>query len=105
MWGGAAIMVGVIIGSGIFRTPATIADQMGSPALVLALWAVGGLICLCGALTFAELATMYPKSGGVYVFPARGAGAARRVRLRLDVPADHAADGAGWGSRPCSPST
>lgn len=67
-------MVGVMIGSGIFRTPTDIAKQMGHPGLVLVLWAGGGLICLCGALTFAELSTMFPKSGGMYVFLHEGFG-------------------------------
>jgi APA family basic amino acid/polyamine antiporter len=61
-------MIGVIIGSGIFRTPLTIAAGLPSPPLILALWALGGLICLAGALTYAELAAMLPASGGVYVF-------------------------------------
>ncbi len=67
-------MVGIIIGSGIFRTPVSIADHLGSPWLILALWGLGGLISLCGALTYAELATLYPHSGGVYVFLREGFG-------------------------------
>ncbi len=74
VWGGAAITVGVIIGSGIFRVPTTIAQELGSPALILALWVAGGLLCLFGALAYAELATMFPKSGGVYVFLHEGFG-------------------------------
>lgn len=74
VWGALAIMVGIIIGSGIFRTPVSIADELGNPWLILALWVVGGLISLCGALTYAELATMYPQSGGVYVFLREGFG-------------------------------
>ncbi len=72
--GGAAITVGVMIGSGIFRTPTYIANEMGSPTLILAMWAAGGLLCLLGAFTFAELATMFPQSGGVYVFLREGFG-------------------------------
>lgn len=74
VWGGAAIMVGVMIGSGIFRVPTSIAQEMGSPLLILALWVVGGIVCLLGALTYAELATMFPKSGGIYVFLHEGFG-------------------------------
>lgn len=66
--GGLGVMVGVIIGSGIFRTPASIAGQLDSPALILGLWVVGGILALLGALTYAEMATMFPQSGGVYVF-------------------------------------
>src|SRR5688572_13498701 len=75
-WGGAAIMVGVTIGSGIFRTPAEIANATDSPAFILLLWLVGGLLSLFGALTYAELATMFPQSGGVYVFLRQGYGRA-----------------------------
>lgn len=67
-------MVGVIIGSGIFRTPASIADQLGSPWMILVLWALGGVLALCGAMTYAELAAMRPESGGVYVFIREGYG-------------------------------
>ncbi len=73
-WGALAVMVGVVIGSGIFRTPTSIAQNMGDPYLILLLWFVGGLIALAGALTFAELATMMPKSGGIYVFIREGYG-------------------------------
>lgn len=67
-------MVGVIIGSGIFRTPSAIAAELPSPGLILLLWLVGGLLCLAGAFTYAELASMYPASGGVYVFIREGFG-------------------------------
>ncbi len=67
-WGASGVMVGIMIGSGIFRSPSAIADYLGSPLLILVLWAVGGALSLCGALTYAELATMYPQTGGVYVF-------------------------------------
>lgn len=67
-------MVGVVIGSGIFKTPTSIAQQLGSPTVILSLWLAAGAIALCGALTFAELATMFPRSGGVYVFLREGYG-------------------------------
>src|SRR5678809_711663 len=73
-WGGSAIMVGNIIGSGIFRTPSSIAGEMGSPATILALWMGGGLLSLFGALAIAELATMFPRSGGLYVYLNHGFG-------------------------------
>lgn len=72
--GGASIMIGVMIGSGIFRTPASIAQELGSPAIILLFWLGGGVLCLFGALTYAELATMHPQSGGVYVFLYKGLG-------------------------------
>lgn len=73
-WGAIAVMVGVVIGSGIFRTPSAIAQQLGDPYLILLLWLIGGLIALAGALTFAELAAMMPRSGGIYVFIREGYG-------------------------------
>jgi APA family basic amino acid/polyamine antiporter len=62
------IAVGSCIGSGIFVTPAQIAEILGQQNLVLLVWILGGITALCGALTFAELGAMYPKAGGVYVF-------------------------------------
>jgi APA family basic amino acid/polyamine antiporter len=73
-WGAVSVMVGVIIGSGIFRTPPQISAELSSPGLVIALWIAGGLLCLAGALTYAELAAMFPASGGVYVFLREGFG-------------------------------
>lgn len=67
-------MVGIIVGSGIFRTPTSIASQMGDPRLILALWVGGGFLSLAGALTYSELICMYPRSGGVYVFLREGYG-------------------------------
>ncbi|HEX6066478.1 MAG TPA: amino acid permease [Longimicrobiales bacterium] len=63
-----AIVVGTIIGSGIFRVPATVAGAVGVPAGVAVVWIVGGLITLCGALSLAELAAAYPRTGGVFVY-------------------------------------
>jgi APA family basic amino acid/polyamine antiporter len=78
VWGGVAIIVGTVIGSGIFRAPASIARDLPDPAWTLALWAVVGVISLCGALTMAELATLLPRTGGTYVYlrEAYGDGAA-----------------------------
>src|SRR3954451_18797150 len=73
-WGAISVMVGIVIGSGIFATPTTIARNMGSPTLILALWVAGGLIALCGALTFAELNALLPRTGGTYVFLREGFG-------------------------------
>jgi len=73
-WSAVAILVGSTIGSGIFRSTAGIADRLPGPAPMLALWVVGGLIALCGALTLAEVAGAYPDTGGVYVFIREGWG-------------------------------
>lgn len=74
VFGALGVMIGVIIGSGIFRTPPEIALLIDSPVLVIGLWILGGLVCLAGALTYAELAAMRPDSGGLYVFLRDGFG-------------------------------
>lgn len=68
MWSAVAVLVGSTIGSGIFRTPASIADKLPGPLPLLAIWLAGGLFALCGALTLAEVASVFPQTGGVYVF-------------------------------------
>jgi len=62
------LVIGAVVGSGIFMTPGIIADGLPSPGLLLAVWLAGGLITLCGALSFAELGAMYPQAGGQYVY-------------------------------------
>ena len=68
MWSAVAVLVGSTIGSGIFRSPASLADKLPGPVPLLAIWLTGGLFALCGALTLAEVAAAYPRTGGVYVF-------------------------------------
>jgi len=63
-----AIVIGSVIGSGIFRTPSLVAQQFPQAWVILLLWTLGGLVTIAGALTVAELATMYPRAGGPYVF-------------------------------------
>ncbi|HPW18927.1 MAG TPA: amino acid permease [Candidatus Aminicenantes bacterium] len=72
------LVIGAVVGSGIFMTPGLIAAGLPSPGLLLAAWLAGGLITLCGALSFAELGAMYPEAGGQYVYvrEAYGRGAA-----------------------------
>lgn len=67
-WGGTAILIGTMIGAGIFRTPASIAAALPNPVPVLALWVAFGAITICGALSLAELATLLPRTGGTYVY-------------------------------------
>jgi basic amino acid/polyamine antiporter, APA family len=67
-WSAVAILVGRTIGAGIFRSPASIANPLPGPLSVLSVWAAGGLLALCGALTLAEVAGAIPETGGVYVF-------------------------------------
>ena len=68
LWSAVAVLVGSTIGSGIFRSPAGIADKLPGPLPLLAIWLTGGLFALCGALTLAEVAGVFPRTGGVYVF-------------------------------------
>jgi amino acid transporter len=63
-----AIIVGVVIGVGIFRVPASIAEYLSSPLLVLGVWVAGGLLALCGGLCYAELSAAFPRTGGDYVY-------------------------------------
>lgn len=62
------IVVGGIIGAGIFLSPADVARRVGHPTLILAAWLLGGVIALMGAVCFAELAARMPKAGGSYVY-------------------------------------
>lgn len=74
LWSAVAVLVGSTIGGGIFRTPAIIAERVPAPLPMFAVWILGGLLALCGALTYAELAALFPRSGGVYVFIREGFG-------------------------------
>jgi APA family basic amino acid/polyamine antiporter len=60
------IMVSFVIGMGIFRTPVNVAAASPTPFVFFAAWAAGGLIALCGALTYAEIGSRYPVTGGYY---------------------------------------
>lgn len=62
------IVIGTMIGSGIFINPAHVARELGSPALMLAAWALGGVLSFFGALAVAELGAMYSRAGGIYVY-------------------------------------
>src|SRR5687768_12253602 len=74
LWSAIAIVIGTTIGSGIFRSPAGIADKLPGPLPLAAIWVTGGLLALCGALSFAELGSKYPRTGGVYAFIKEGFG-------------------------------
>ncbi|MEA5604616.1 APC family permease [Nostoc sp. UHCC 0252] len=69
-----ALIVGIVIGAGIFQTPALVAKEAGSDIAVLILWLIGGVVSLVGALCYAELATVYPDVGGVYYYLKRAFG-------------------------------
>lgn len=68
------LVVGLVVGVGIFRAPQIVAENAASPAGFLGLWVLGGLISLAGALCYAELSTAYPNAGGEYHFLSRAFG-------------------------------
>lgn len=67
-WTAIAVVVGDVIGSGIFRVPSAVATEVGSVTGIMLVWALGGVITLCGALSLAELAAAMPRAGGVFVY-------------------------------------
>src|SRR4051812_15195118 len=68
LWATTGVIVGTIIGSGIFRVRATVAAEVGSPTAIMLVWVLGGVISLSGALALAELPAALPQSGGVFVY-------------------------------------
>jgi basic amino acid/polyamine antiporter, APA family len=72
--GGAAFLIGVVVGIGIFKTPSLVAANVGSGGAFLAVWLIGGLIMLLGALCYAELGSAHPDAGGEYHFLSRAYG-------------------------------
>jgi len=74
LWSSVALVVGITIGSGIFRSPAGIARLAPHPIAMLGLWVLGGAITLCGALSLAELAAALPETGGFYAYLREGWG-------------------------------
>jgi amino acid transporter len=71
---GVFLVAGMVIGVGIFKLPGLVASSAGSGAQFFLAWIVGGLLCICGALVYAELASRHPETGGEYVFLRRGFG-------------------------------
>lgn len=74
LWSSVALVVGITIGSGIFRSSASVALYVPNPLFVVGLWTTGGLITLCGALSLAELAAALPETGGFYAYLREGWG-------------------------------
>ena len=87
-----SIIVGIVIGAGIFETAPFILGNVSSPWLGLSAWAAGGLLSLIGALCYAELATTYPREGGDYVYLSRAFGRWVGFPLRLG-PVGRRSDG------------
>jgi APA family basic amino acid/polyamine antiporter len=68
LWETAAIVMGIMIGSAIFIVPAEVTREVGSERAALCVWMISGVLSLFGALSFAELAAMFPQAGGQYVY-------------------------------------
>ncbi len=67
-WDGALLTIGSVVGTGIFLTTSDIARVLPHGGMILAVWLVGGLLSLAGALTYAELGALFPRAGGIYHF-------------------------------------
>ncbi|MGC8522231.1 MAG: amino acid permease [Steroidobacteraceae bacterium] len=74
LWSAVAVLVGVTVGSGIFRVPATVAGMLHSPGPAMLCWTLGGIVALAGALSVAELAAAMPRSGGIFAYLLEGYG-------------------------------
>lgn len=74
LWDAVSIIVGIVIGATIYRSPQVIMNSVTTPWMGLTVWAVGGVLAVIGALCYAELATTYPRSGGDFVYLSRAFG-------------------------------
>jgi amino acid transporter len=68
LYAATAVTVGSIVGSGIFRSPHSVAQELHSVPVMLFAWILGGVLSMCGSLVLAELAVAHPRTGGLYVF-------------------------------------
>ena len=74
LWDAVSIIVGIVVGTAIFKSPMMVFQSMGGPWQALGAWLAGGVLSLCGALCYAELATTYPRDGGDYEYLGRAYG-------------------------------
>ena len=74
LWDAVSIIIGIVVGTAIFKSPLMVFQNTGGPWQALAAWLVGGVLSLCGALCYAELATSYPRDGGDYEYLSRAYG-------------------------------
>lgn len=74
LWDVVSIMIGIVVGAGIYETPPIVLRNVAGPWQALAAWTLGGVMSLVGAFCLAELATTYPRSGGDYVYLTRAFG-------------------------------
>lgn len=90
------VVVGIVVGAGIFKAPRLVALNTASSSMMLLAWAVGGFLCLCGALCYAELATAYPRVGGEYVFLSKSFGGMTGGGMHFTRVHPIARAGSGW---------
>ena len=93
-----AMIVGIVIGVGIFKAPSIVAGNVASDTVFIALWLAGGLISLVGALCYAELGSSHPHAGGEYYFLSKAYGDWLGF-LRYCVPQDRALSEQPWLGR------
>src|SRR6516225_3091596 len=74
LWDAVNIIIGIVIGAGIFETPPHVFRQVPGPWTGMAVWLIAGVLCLIGSLCYAELATTYPRLGGDYIYLSRAYG-------------------------------
>jgi APA family basic amino acid/polyamine antiporter len=67
-WAATSVIIGSMIGSGVFMKPSSMAEQLGSPVWLALIWVIAGIFSLFGALIYAELGAMIPETGGIYVY-------------------------------------
>ncbi len=67
-WSSVSVIIGSIIGAGVFMNPSFMAQQLGSPVWLSVVWVIAGIFSLFGALVYAELGAMMPETGGIYVY-------------------------------------
>ena len=77
------IIVGIVVGAGIYETTPLIAGALPDPLTFMAFWLLGGMLSLAGALCYAELATTYPGSGGDYLYLTRAFGKVPKLARAL----------------------
>src|SRR5213075_2652881 len=82
---GTFLMMGMVIGVGIFKAPSVVAGNTSTPLEFILVWLFGGLASLCGALVYAELASRHPGTGGEYTFLSRGFGRGTAIYAGLGV--------------------
>src|SRR6266851_1729869 len=73
-WMATAIVVGTVIGSGVFKKPQVVSEQLPFSGLAALVWILGGVLAFLGGLSLAEVAVLFPKAGGNYVFLREGYG-------------------------------